>query len=125
MIESGGDPDDKRFDALEMNSFWGDLARSCCSILTLSKYLALCMEYVFGGFSKNAFTEIVLSARDYTSAAKRSRDFIMSSSGTIASLHNACFMYEVFGILFITLICTFTFLLFAANLDAFTEETSE
>jgi len=85
---------------------------------------ALCMDFVFGKFSKNAYTEIVLTSQGFCDSARESYDFLTKTGGTFAFLHGACFLYEAFGTFFITLISAGLTLLFATQFDCFSNPTS-
>jgi hypothetical protein len=120
------DPEDAEdeFDKLVFEDCCRDVVKSCCHWLTMGKYLAICLDYLFGGYSKNAFTEIALSGCTFTEAAERSRGFIMESAGTVARHQNACFIYEVFGTFFMSVVGVVSFVLIADNVDAFSQQSS-
>jgi len=93
--------------------------------VTLCSYLGICMETIFGGYSKNTFTEVVLSAHGFTEAAESASEFLASSGGSVSYLNGACFVYEVFGGLCITLISVLAFVVAATNMDMFANPSSD
>lgn len=95
------------------------------SLVTLvCQYLAAGMEAIFNGFSKSAYTEIVLQSCDFNTAAERAAEFIMKSGGTIAYLHGACYIYEVFGIVCLTMLGVLAFFC-CCEFDVFASEDSD
>jgi hypothetical protein len=102
-------------------------AASFCSYdtwLTLFSYVGVCMSTVFGGYTKNTYTQIVLSGAEFSEAAEVAFEFIEESGGTVAYLHGACFVYEVFGTLCITLVCVTAFVISATRIDLFANPAS-
>lgn len=83
------------------------------------------MDAIFGGWTKNTWTEIVLSASDFQEAAEHALDFMAEAGGTVAYLHGACFVYEVFGTLCITLLCVLAFVISATRIHIFADPSSD
>mmetsp|Transcript_10699 Transcript_10699/g.19868 ORF Transcript_10699/g.19868 Transcript_10699/m.19868 type:complete len:877 (-) Transcript_10699:57-2687(-) len=87
-------------------------------------YLAAGLEWFFGGYSKSAFTEIVLQACEFDGAVEKTAEFIMKSGGSVSYLYGCCFIYEVFGIFCLTCLCTVIFFA-CCQLPTFAEPTSD
>jgi len=49
---------------------------------------------------------------------------MVEAGGTVAYLHGACYVYEVFGTLFITLLCVLAFVISATRIDLFANPSS-
>lgn len=94
------------------------------SFVTIGGYLGVFMDAIFGGFTKNTYTEIVLSANDFSGAAEISKDFVAEVGGSVAYLNGACFVYEVFGTLCLTLIGMVVFIVCATKVDVFANPAS-
>jgi len=117
--EDGGDDDDGDGPPPESSG---------CSIdacITICSYLGVCMETIFGGYTKNTWTEIVLSGNEWKDAAESATEFMSQAGGSVAYLQGACFVYEVFGTLFITLVCVVTFVVVATKNDTFADPSSQ
>jgi len=63
------------------------------------------IDNLFGGFSKNAYAEIVLSSSDFWTAANDSLDFVAEAGGVVAFLHGGTALYEMIGVVMISTIC--------------------
>lgn len=123
--ESAAVEDQIDFDSLlDYEDNCREILKDCCGFSTILKILTYELDYVFGGYSKNTFTEIVLTGCDYSTAVGNSRFFVNQSVGSVQKLQSSGLMYEVFGTFLISLISAVTFLLVAANMDAFSQETS-
>jgi len=84
-----------------------------------------CLEQVFGRYSKTAFTELVLTGSgDFYSLSDDAFQFLVRSGGSIAHLHGAMLMYELFGSLCITLFCGWMTLILQDKVDIFNDKTS-
>lgn len=68
--------------------------------------LATLLDEVFGRYSKNIFTDVVLRSSDFTQASNDAYDFITDAGGAVAMLHGVCGQYEIVGIIVITAACT-------------------
>jgi len=98
--------------------------------------MSACLEQVFGKYSKNAFTELVLSGggdadgpcasgtQGFLECSQTAFDFLVKSGGSIAHLHGAMLLYEMFGGLFVTLFCGWLIMVLQDKLDMFSEPTS-
>lgn len=93
-------------------------------LMLICTYLAAGLEAFFGGYSKNAFTEIVLQACAFDDAVEKASEFIIKSGGSVTYLYGCCFIYEVFGIFCLTCLCTMIFF-GCCQLPAFAEQTSD
>jgi len=92
--------------------------------------LSACLEQVFGKYSKNAYTELVLGGggdgdAGFLECAEQSFQFLVKSGGSIAYLHGAMLLYELFGSCSITLFCGWMTLIVQDKADMFNELTSE
>jgi len=84
-----------------------------------------CLEQVFGCFSKDAFTECVLSGNQgFMSCAFTSFQFLTKAGGSVAHLHGAMMMYEIFGCLCITLFCGWMSLIIQDKVDWFNDPSN-
>jgi len=63
------------------------------------------IDNLFGGFSKNAYAEIVLSSSDFWTASNDSLDFVAEAGGVVAFLHGGTALYEMIGVVMISTIC--------------------
>lgn len=96
--------------------------KSCTSLLSS------CLEQVFGKYSKNAWTELILSGggesgKDgFFECAENSFQRLVKSGGSVAHLHGAMLLYEFFGGMSITLICGWTIAILQDKLDMFNIE---
>jgi len=81
-----------------------------------------CLEQIFGCFSKDALTEVVLAGdQGFMPCALNSFKFLTKAGGSISHLHGTMMMYEIFGCLFITLFCTWTSLIIQDKVDWFND----
>lgn len=88
--------------------------------------MSACLEQVFGKYSKNAFTELVLNGRDgFFECSEAAFKFLVQAGGSIAHLHGAMLLYEMFGTLCITLFCGWTVWIIQEKVDVFSEQTSD
>jgi len=98
--------------------------KSCLSLL------AACLEQVFGKYSKNAFTQLVLGGggeynnEGFFECAEQAFQRLVKGGGSVAHLHGAMLLYEIFGCLFITTFCGWTILIVQDKADMFNEKTS-
>jgi len=84
--------------------------------------MSACLEQVFGKYSKNAFTELVLNGQDgFFDCSEAAFRFLVQSGGSIAHLHGAMLLYELFGTLCITLISGWAVWIVQEKVDAFNE----
>jgi len=84
-----------------------------------------CLEQAFGKYSKTAYTELVLNGQDdFFTCSQTAFQFLVQSGGSIAHLHGAMMLYEIFGTLFITLVCGWMTLILQDELDMFNDKTS-
>jgi len=84
--------------------------------------LSACLDQIFGKYSKNAFTELVLTGQgSFFECAESSHQFMHASGGSIAYLHGALFMYELFGGLSITLFSSWVIMILQAKLPMFND----
>jgi len=84
-----------------------------------------CMEQLFGPFSKDAFTELVLNGTEgFLSCSATSFSFIHHAGGTITHLHGAMMMFEMFGTFFITIFSGWVVLIVQDKVDVFNDPTS-
>jgi len=84
--------------------------------------MSACLEQIFGKYSKTAFTELVLSGSgDFFSCSDAGFQFLVKSGGSIAHLHGAMLMYELFGSLFITLFCGWMTMIVQDKADMFSK----
>jgi len=90
--------------------------RSCISLMS---HL---IEDVFGPFSKNAYTELVLNGTTgFFKDAYASMHTIHHAGGTITQLHGKMMTFEMFGVFFITIFCAWAVLIVQDKVDAFNE----
>merc|ERR1712024_224584 len=64
------------------------------------------IDNLVGGYSKNAYVDIALSSTNFCTAASDAFDFIVEAGGIVAFLHGSTVLYEVIGIVCISLICS-------------------
>jgi len=84
--------------------------------------LSACLDQIFGKYSKNAFTELVLTGTGgFLECAESSHQFMHASGGSIAYLHGAMMMYELFGGLSITLLASWVTMILQAKLPMFND----
>jgi hypothetical protein len=84
-----------------------------------------CLEQVFGKYSKLAFTELVLNGQDdFFTCAENAFQFLVKAGGSIAHLHGAMLLYEIFGSLCITLFCAWMTLILQDKVDIFNDKDS-
>jgi hypothetical protein len=87
--------------------------------------LSACLDQIFGKYSKNAFTEVVLTGQGgFFANADGSHQFMQASGGSIAYLHGALMLYELFGGLSITLFSTWITMILQAKLPMFSDPTA-
>jgi len=87
--------------------------------------MSACLEQVFGKYSKNAFTELVLNGQDgFLDCSEAAFRFLVQSGGSIAHLHGAMLLYELFGTLCITLVCGWGVWIVQEKVDVFNEKAS-
>jgi len=79
------------------------------------------LEQIFGGFSKNAYVDIVLSSSDFNQAARDAFDFISEAGGVVAFLHGSTALYEMIGVICITAICGGLSFLLLTQISLFNE----
>lgn len=63
------------------------------------------LDSLFGGFSKGAYVDLVLSSSNYWKCSKDAVDFILEVGGVVAFLHGSTGLFELVGVVVITLIC--------------------
>jgi len=87
--------------------------------------MSACLEQVFGKYSKIAFTELVLNGQDgFLTCSQAAFTFLVRSGGSIAHLHGAMILYELFGTLCITLFCGWAVWIIQEKVDVFNEVES-
>merc|ERR1711920_1026204 len=64
------------------------------------------IDQLVGGYSKNAYVDIVLSSTTFCKAASDAFAFIVEAGGIVAFLHGSTALYEMFGVGCIALICS-------------------
>jgi len=124
MTEDDDDDDDDDGDKGTYDKMMAFCSCDCDSWITLFNYLGICFDTIFGGYTKNTYTEIVLSASEFQEAAEQSLEFFTSAGGSAKYLQGACFVFEVYGTLCITVISTVTFVVLATKLDTFSNQAS-
>jgi hypothetical protein len=67
--------------------------------------IASLLDSVFGGFSKGAYVDLVLSSSNYWKCSKDAVDFILEVGGVVAFLHGSTGLFELIGVVVITAIC--------------------
>eukprot|EP00416_Gambierdiscus_australes_P003334 CAMPEP_0171141260 /NCGR_PEP_ID=MMETSP0766_2-20121228/140333_1 /TAXON_ID=439317 /ORGANISM="Gambierdiscus australes, Strain CAWD 149" /LENGTH=739 /DNA_ID=CAMNT_0011604983 /DNA_START=84 /DNA_END=2303 /DNA_ORIENTATION=+ len=67
--------------------------------------LSTLLDGLFGGYSKNAYTEMVLSSSTFFSSAHDCLDFLNEVGGVVAFLHGSTALYEMIGVVCIAMIC--------------------
>jgi hypothetical protein len=72
----------------------------------LFQLLAGLIENVFGGISKNAYCDTILSTHEFWTATKEAKGMIEDAGGVIAFMHGSTALYEIIGVITITSICT-------------------
>jgi len=88
------------------------------------------VQQVFGKYSKTAYAELVLSgggeggSDGFFACADAAFDFLVKAGGSIAHLHGAMVLYELFGGACITLFCGWMSLILQDKLDMFSDQTS-
>jgi len=86
-----------------------------------------CLEQAFGKFSKTAYTELVLSGGGgggFIETSENAFQFLVKSGGSIAHLHGAMLLYEMSGIICITLTSGWVVLILQDKLDMFNDKNS-
>jgi len=87
--------------------------------------VSACLEQIFGKYSKNAFTEMVLNGEDgFFGCSEAAFEFMEASGGSIAHLHGAMLLYEMFGCGCITLFCGWITMILLHALPMFSVETN-
>lgn len=81
-------------------SVWGLLA-------TAGDLFAKAVTHEFGGYSKDAFVDLVLRDVNFASASRDVHDFIQKSGGVVAFLHGMTRFYEIISTCFIMFISSF------------------
>jgi hypothetical protein len=87
--------------------------------------LSACLEQVFGKYSKTAFTELCLNGTDdFFTCSDTAFQFLVKAGGSIAHLHGAMLLYEMFGTVFITMFCGWMALILQDKVDIFSDKDS-
>jgi len=108
----------------EMGSSYSENAHNA-NLKGCMTLLSACLEQVFGKYSKNAFTELVLNGRDgFFDCSEAAFRFLVQAGGSIAHLHGAMLLYEFFGTLCITLFCGWIVWIIQEKVDVFSEKGS-
>jgi hypothetical protein len=98
--------------------------KSCASLLSA------CLEQVFGKYSKTTWTQLVLGGGGETGkdgffeCSDIAFQRLVKSGGSVAHLHGAMLIYEIFGGLSITTFCGWTVWILQRYLDMFNEPDS-
>jgi len=94
--------------------------RTCLSLVSQG------IEQLFGPFSKDAYTDLVLNGSNgFIKCSYTSMVTIHHAGGTIAHLHGSMMMFEMFGTFFITMFCAWVVLIVQDKVDVFNEPTSD
>jgi len=81
-----------------------------------------CIDQILGRFGKDAFTELALTGcKDFFYCANESFEFLIKSGGSIVHLHGSMMLYEIFGSLFIALLCTIVTMILQDKLSIFND----
>jgi len=93
------------------------------SILSLFSHA---FHSIFGPFSKDAYTDLVLNGTDgFFTSAFAAAQTVHHAGGTIAVLFGSMMTFEMFGTFFITMTCTWAVMMVQANVGAFNEPTNK
>jgi len=82
------------------------------------------IDNIFGGFSKNAYAEVILSTSDFWTAANDSLDFVAEAGGVVAFLHGGTALYEMIGVAMISTICGVLSFVTLTHVEAFRDDHS-
>lgn len=103
------------YDDNTRQDLWG-----CLSLVTQGFEVAFCK------YSKMVYTAQVLNGvDDWCEAAQESWRFVSEGGGTLAYLHGAMFIYELFGIICITCVSTLIANIILTSVPAFSNEDSD
>lgn len=86
--------------------------------------LSTLLDAVFGGYSKNAYAEMVLSSSSFFQAAHDSLDFLAEAGGVVAFLHGSTALYEMIGVGCTALVCGGLTFLLLTGIPIFQEQSS-
>jgi hypothetical protein len=92
--------------------------------------LSACLEQQFGKYSKNGFTQLILSGGGYDGedgffqCCDDAFQRLVKSGGSLAHLHGGMLMYELFGSLSISLFSGWLCMVLQDKLDIFNDKTS-
>lgn len=67
--------------------------------------IASLLDSLFGGYSKGAWVDLVLSSSSYWKCSRDAVDFILEVGGVVAFLHGSTGLFELIGVVVITAIC--------------------
>eukprot|EP00928_Gymnodinium_smaydae_P071790 TRINITY_DN55276_c0_g1_i1.p1 TRINITY_DN55276_c0_g1~~TRINITY_DN55276_c0_g1_i1.p1 ORF type:complete len:820 (+),score=135.01 TRINITY_DN55276_c0_g1_i1:73-2460(+) len=82
------------------------------------------VEGALVGVSKNAYCAIVLGSVDFWPAARDAKTLLEDAGGSVAFLHGSTALYELIGIVLISMICGFSSMLMFWYIPCFTDHNN-
>jgi len=108
----------KQFDEEEeTKDFWGVLSGATSLFSTF-------VSHEFGGYSKDAFPDIVLRDSNFRDASKDASEQILSAGGVISFLHGMTRFYEIMASTFVVLFSTVLGFVVMENISVFSDPYS-
>lgn len=82
------------------------------------------INYYFGGFSKDAYVDIILNANNWENASEDVQEFTLKAGGAVAFLHGMTSIYEMIAIFFVVMLSSFTGYCVMSKVGVFNDDDS-
>jgi len=109
--------DRKPYAEEEINSFYGLLVQ-------FGGLASGWINFYFGGYSKDAYIDIILNASKWEDASEDVHDFVLKAGGAVAFLHGMTSIYEMIAIFFVVVLSSFTGYCVMSNVATFNDNES-